>query len=36
MVSEAATTTPAELAQLIAAETARWGEVVKKAGVKVD
>jgi tripartite-type tricarboxylate transporter receptor subunit TctC len=36
MFSEAATTTPAELAQLIAAETARWGEVVKKAGVKVD
>lgn len=36
MFSEPATSTPAEFAALIAAETKRWGEVVKKAGVKME
>ena len=35
MFSEPATNTPAEFAAVIAAETARWGEVVRKAGVKL-
>ncbi len=36
MFAEPATGTPAELAALVAAETARWGEVVRKAGVKLE
>jgi len=35
MFSEPATNTPAEFAAVIAAETARWGEVVRSAGVKL-
>jgi tripartite-type tricarboxylate transporter receptor subunit TctC len=35
MFSEPATNTPAEFAELIAAETARWGKVVQTAGVKL-
>ena len=33
--SEPATNTPAEFSAVIAAETARWGKVVRKAGVKL-
>jgi tripartite-type tricarboxylate transporter receptor subunit TctC len=36
MFAEAATSTPAELAALVATETARWGEVVRKAGVTLE
>jgi tripartite-type tricarboxylate transporter receptor subunit TctC len=36
MFSEPATSTPEELAQLAAKETARWGEVVKKAGIRLN
>jgi len=35
MFAEPATSSPAELAELVAAETARWGEVVRKAGIKI-
>lgn len=35
MFSEPATSTPGELAELAARETARWGEVVRKAGIKL-
>jgi len=35
MFSEPATNTPAEFAAVIAAETARWGDVVRKSGVKL-
>lgn len=35
MFAEPATGTPDELAALVAAETSRWSEVVKKAGVKL-
>jgi tripartite-type tricarboxylate transporter receptor subunit TctC len=35
MFAEPATSSSAELAELVAAETARWGEVVRKAGIKV-
>lgn len=34
--AEPATSTPAELAELVATETARWGEVVRKAGIKLE
>jgi tripartite-type tricarboxylate transporter receptor subunit TctC len=36
MFAEPATGSAAELAELVAAETARWGEVVRKAGVKLE
>jgi tripartite-type tricarboxylate transporter receptor subunit TctC len=36
MFSEPAVSTPAELGALIAAETRRWGEVVRKANVKIE
>lgn len=35
MFAEPATGTPGELAALVAAETARWGDVVKKAGIRL-
>jgi len=35
MFAEPATSTPAELGELVAAETARWGEVVRKGGIKI-
>jgi tripartite-type tricarboxylate transporter receptor subunit TctC len=35
MFAEPATGTQAELAALVAAETARWGEVVRSAGIKL-
>jgi tripartite-type tricarboxylate transporter receptor subunit TctC len=34
--AEAATSSSAELATLVAGETARWGEVVRKSGVKLE
>jgi tripartite-type tricarboxylate transporter receptor subunit TctC len=36
MFAEPATSTPGELNELVVAETARWGEVVRKAGIKVE
>jgi len=36
MSSEVSTSTPAQFAALIRDETARWGEVVRKAGIKVE
>jgi tripartite-type tricarboxylate transporter receptor subunit TctC len=35
MFSEPATNTPAQFAAVIAEETARWGEVVRKSGIKL-
>ena len=35
MFAEPATGTPEELAALVTAETARWGEVVRKAGIRI-
>ena len=36
MFSEPATGTSAELAALVAEETARWGKVVRQAGIKLE